>query len=145
MGFAPKLLIGVGLAWAALAPPLFTNGSCTAEFEEESARLERDRTSLRSPADAAAYFGRRSVPHAVLSVDQCRSRKPRQLDRCGEGPLLVAKIPVKDAICRIYRDDEITAWLQYDGRDRLVRQQLDMSPFRSLPIPFTATAIHWAR
>ena len=61
------------------------------------------------------------------------------------GPLVVAKIPVKDAICRIYRDDEITGWLQYDGRDRLVRQQLDMNAYKSLPIPFTATAIHWAR
>ncbi len=145
MGFTPKLLIGIGLAWAALTPPLFTNGSCTAEFEQESSRLEHDRASLRSPAGAAAYFARRSVPNAVLSVEQCRSRKPRHLDRCGEGPLVVAKIPVKDAICRIYRDDEITAWLQYDGRDRLVRQQLDMNPYRSLPIPFTSTAIHWAR
>ena len=103
------------------------------------------RGASRSPAEAAAYFTRRSVPNAVLSVDQCRSRKPRQLDRCGEGPLVVAKIPVKDAICRIYRDDEITGWLQYDGRERLVRQQLDMNPYKSLPIPFTATAIHWAR
>ena len=145
MGFTPKLVIAVGVAWAALTPPLFTNGSCTAQFEDEAARLERDRGSLRSPAEAAAYFARRSVPNAVLSVDQCRSRKPRQLDRCGEGPLVVAKIPVKDAICRIYRDDEITGWLQYDGRDRLVRQQLDMNAYKSLPIPFTAAAIHWAR
>jgi hypothetical protein len=145
MRFTSKLLIAVGVVWAALTPPLFTNGACTAEFEREASRLEQDRAALRSSTDAAAYFRQRSVPHAVLSADQCRSRKPRQLERCGEGPLVVAKIPVKHAVCRLYRDDEISAWLQYDARDGLVRQQLDMNPYRSLPIPFTAMAIHWAR
>ena len=145
MGFTPKLLIGVGLAWVALSPPLFTNGSCGAEFERESERLEKDRAALGSSAGAGAYFRQRSVPHAIMTVDQCRSRKPRHLDRCGDGPLVIAKIPVGNAICRLYRDDEIAVWLQYDGRDRLVRQQIDMNPFRSLPIPFTDVVIHWAR
>jgi len=28
-----------------------------------------------------------------------------------------AKLPVKDAICRLYRDNEMTVWLQYDGAE----------------------------
>jgi hypothetical protein len=145
VGFSAKLLIAVGVVWAALMPPLFTGGSCTAEFERESATLEHDRASLRSSTQAEAYWRQRSVPYAVLSVDQCRSRKPRNLERCGEGPLVMARVPVKDAICRIYRDDEMTVWLYYDARDRLARQRLDMNPYKSLPIPFTNSAIHWAR
>ena len=145
MGFTPKLLIGVGVVWAALTPPLFTGGSCTAEFEAEVARLEADVASIGSSIHADAYFNDRAIPHAVMSVDQCRSRKPRQLDRCGEGPLVIAKVPVRDPICRIYRDDEIAVWLQYDGRDRLVRRQVDMSPYKSLTIPFAHVTIHWAR
>ena len=145
VGFTAKLLLAVGAAWAALMPPLFTNGSCTAEFEQESSTLDHDRDSLRSAPLADAYWRQRSIPHAVMSVDQCRGHKPRNLDRCGDGPLVIAKIPVKHAICRIYRDDEITVWLQYDARDRLARQQLEMNPYKSLPIPFTNAAIHWAR
>lgn len=145
MGFTPKLIVGVGVVWVSLSPPLFTNGSCTAEFESETALLERDAGEMRSSAAADAYFTRRSVAHAIMSVDQCRSRKPRHLDRCGDGPLVIAKVPVKNLVCRLYRDDEIAVWLQYDARDRLVRQQVDMNPFRSLPIPFTSLVIHWAR
>ena len=145
MGFTPKLLLGVGAVWVVLSPPLFTGGSCTAQFESEAARLGHDHASLVSSAAADAYFRRRSVPHAVMSVDQCRSRKPRQLERCGEGPLVIAKVPVANVICRLYRDDEISVWLQYDARDRLVRQQVDMSPYKSLPIPFTDLVVHWAR
>ena len=145
MGFTPKLFIGVGAVWAALMPPLFTDGSCTTEFEAEAARLEADLASIRSSAHADAYFNERGIPHAVMSVDQCRGHKPRQLDRCGEGPLVIAKVPVRDPVCRIYRDDEIAVWLQYDGRDRLVRRQVDMSPYKSLTVPFTHLTIHWAR
>jgi hypothetical protein len=57
----------------------------------------------------------------------------------------VAKVPVGNVVCRVYRDDEIRVWLHYDSRDRLSRMQVEMSPFKSLPIPFTDTRIHWAR
>ena len=140
-----KILIPVAIAWIALMPPLFTDGACTAEFNQESARLEKDGKSLRSSVLADTYWRERSVAHVVLSVDQCRKAKPRFLARCGDGPLVVAKVPVKDTICRIYRDDEIRVVLQYDDRDRLSRLQVDMNPFKSLPIPFTGLMLHWAR
>src|SRR2546421_10822156 len=113
MGFTAKLLVAVGLVWAALTPPLFTNGSCTAEFEREASTIERDRASLRSSVQAEAYWRQRSVPHAVMGADPCRGRKPRNLERCGDGPLVSRKGPVKYAICRISREDEITLRDQY--------------------------------
>lgn len=140
-----KILIVVVVAWVALAPPLFTDGACTAEFDHASTQLDRDQKSLGSSKIADDYFRERSVPHQVISADQCRKAKPRFLSRCGDGPLLVARVPVKNSICRIYRDDEISVRLQYDERDRLQRMVLDMSPYKSLPIPFTDAAIHWAR
>ncbi|HUL95140.1 MAG TPA: hypothetical protein VLT89_03955 [Usitatibacter sp.] len=145
MPFTVKLLLAVAFVWAALMPPLFTDGACTAEFDAENARLDRDRESLKTAALAEAYWRGRAVAHAVLSTDDCRKRKPRNLESCGDGPLIIAKVPVMNLVCRVYRDDEIAIWLQYDARDRLVRQQADMSPYKSLPIPFTGRAIHWAR
>lgn len=58
---------------------------------------------------------------------------------------MIARVPVKDRICSIYRDDEIRVQLHYDEHDRLSRLEADMSPFKSLPIPFMNTTIHWAR
>src|SRR5438034_11849656 len=109
-----KILIPVAIAWIALMPPLFTDGACTAEFNQESARLEKDGKSLGSSVLADTYWRERSVAHVVLSVDQCRKAKPRFLARCADGPLVIAKVPVKDRICSIYRDDELRIQLQYD-------------------------------
>jgi hypothetical protein len=39
VSFTLKLLLGAGIAWAALMPPLFTDGACTAEYDAENARL----------------------------------------------------------------------------------------------------------
>lgn len=145
MGWTARLLIGVALVWAVLAPPLFTGGACTREFDQASAALDRDGARLRTSAQAAAYFRDRSVPAQIVTAEQCRQRKPRFLSRCESGPLVVAKVPVSNAICRIYRDDEILVRLQYDERDRLSRVVLDMAPYRSLPVPGTGFTFHWAR
>lgn len=145
MTLLAKTVLLVAIVWIALAPPLFTGGSCTAEFDHESATLDRNKEALKSSEKAHAYWNNRSVPHRVLSVDDCRRAKPRNLDRCGSGPLLIAKVPVNDTICKIYRDDEIRVMLHYDGFDRLSRMEVDMNPYRSLPIPFTNYTIHWAR
>ena len=146
MNLTVKILAGVAVAWMALAPPLFTGGACTGEFEAESAKLAHDQAGpLRTSVDASAYFTARAVPHQVITTEQCRSRKPRFLSRCEDGPLLVAKVPVSNMVCRIYRDDEIAVRLQYDKRDRLARMAMEMNPYRSLPIPGTGIAIHWAR
>jgi hypothetical protein len=142
--FALKLLALVAVAWAALSPPLFTDGACSAEYDAENKRLEAGRPSLASPSAADAWFSERGIPHAMLSVDDCRKRKPRTLSRCGDGQLLVAKVPVKNLVCRIYRDDEIAVMLQYDQRDRLERMESEMHPYKSLPLPGGHT-LHWAR
>lgn len=76
MSFLVKFLILVAIIWAALMPPLFTNGACTAEFDRESARLAQDQKSLRSPAMADAYWRERSIRtpfSASISVEK-RSR-----------------------------------------------------------------------
>src|SRR5258706_12983484 len=127
MGFTLKLLLVVALAWIAISPPLFTDGACTAEFDAESKRVTSEPASIRTPALARAYWNERSVPFTYLTPEQCRARKPRTLDRCGDGVLVIAKVPVKNTICNLYRDDEIKAWLQYDSHDRLVRVQFDMN------------------
>jgi len=145
MGFTVKLLLGVAFVWLLLSPPLFTDGACTKEFDAASAQLSRDQGAIRSSVLADAYWTERAVAHSVLSPELCRKRKPRNLDRCGDGALVMAKIPVGNLVCRIYRDDEIQVWLHYDSRDRLSRMQIEMSPFKSLPIPFTDTKLHWAR
>ncbi|HEX4781654.1 MAG TPA: hypothetical protein VH301_12915 [Usitatibacter sp.] len=139
-----KLVLGVAVVWLALAPPLFTDGACTAEYQAENARLEAGRDSIGTSVAADGWYSSRGVPHAVLSVDECRHRKPRNLPGCGEGITLVAKVPVTNLVCRIYRDDEIAVTLQYDARDRLARRYVEMNPFKSLPLPWGG-ALHWAR
>ena len=142
--FAVKLLAVVAVLWIALAPPLFTGGACSAEYDAENKRLQAERASVDSATGADAWYSARGVPHAMLSVDDCRKRKPRTLSRCGDGPLLVAKVPVANLVCRIYRDDEITVMLQYDPRERLARIESEMNPYKSLPLPGGLT-LHWAR
>jgi hypothetical protein len=139
--------LGVALAfvWALLMPPLFTGGACTAEFEAESGRIEAARATLSDPARAAAYWSGRAIAYYNLSKDTCRRTRPRFLADCGDGPLVYARVPVGNPVCRIYRDDSILVQLQYDARNRLARTQVDMAPFKSLPIPHTRWMIHWAR
>ena len=145
MNAATKVLLVVGAAWIALAPPLFTGGACTAEFDAETRRLDQDPKALKSLGAARSYFSERSVPFSVITPEQCRKAKPRYLSRCGDGPLLVAKVPVGNLVCRTYRDDEIAVRLQYDDRDRLQRMVVEMSPFKSLPLPMGWGSIDWAR
>ena len=144
MSFTVKLLLGVAVAWAALMPPLFTHGACTAEYEAENKRLELERDAIKTPTGADAWYSARGVAHTTLSVDECRHRKPRNLSRCGSGPLVAANVPVSNLVCRIYRDDRVAVMLQYDERDRLARVESEMSPFKSLPLPWGG-AIDWAR
>jgi len=140
-----RLYVVILLVWLALMPPWFTAGRCTAEFEAESARLQADMARIRKADAALAYWQARGVPFTTLSADDCRRVRPRWLDRCGLGPLVHAKVPVQDKVCKVYRDSEIRIQLQYDELGRLARMATDMNPFRSLPIPFTDVTLHWAR
>jgi hypothetical protein len=140
-----RAVVLLALAWAAILPPLFTRGACTAEFDAESRRIDADRAALSEPALAAAYWRQRGIPFYNVSNESCRRSRPRFVVECGSGPLVYARVPVRNDICRVYRDDSILVQMQYDDRNRLARTQVDMAPFKSLPIPFTHTAIDWAR
>ncbi len=100
---------------------------------------------LRTAGSAMKYWKGRTVPATQISVEQCRQAKPRFLSQCGVGPLVYARVPIQNSVCRFYRDSDIRIQLQYDGLGRLARIASDMNPYRSLPVPFTAFALHWAR
>src|SRR5215470_8490546 len=106
----------IGLVWLALVPPFFTNGACTAEFEGEVTKLQADIARLRTATAAEQYWTSRAVPMATISAAQCRQAKPRFLAHCGSGPLVYARVPVKNQLCRLYRDSEVKVQLQYDER-----------------------------
>lgn len=140
-----KFFVAVAAIWLALLPPFFTDGACTAELEAASAAVDANADSWTSAQLAAAYWQKQAVPVSVISVERCQKVKPRFLSACGDGPLVVASIPVSNRICRIYRDDEISVRLQFDELERLRRITTEMSPYKSLPIPFTTITLHWAR
>ncbi len=137
-----KILVLVALVWLVLLPPLFTGGDCTREFDEEHARIERERSRFADAAKAATYWNNRGVIPRVMTVDQCRRAKPR-LQSCGSGPIVQAAVPVRNLVCKAYRDDEIRVRFFYDERDRLTQTSVEMKPFYSLPV--FGTALHWAK
>ena len=139
-----RLFAFIALTWLVLLPPLFTGGECTREFDAEQARIDRERAGIRASSQAVAYWNARGIAPRVMSVDQCRRAKPRDLERCGSGPLVQVTVPVKNAICRLYRDDEIRVRFFFDEHDRLSQTSVEMKPFYSLPLPGVGT-IHWAR
>ena len=140
-----RFLAVVGVVWLVLLPPLFTGGDCTREFDDETRRVQADQGAYRTPELARAYWNSRNAPYSVLAPEQCRKSRPRYVEACGRGPLVVGRVPVKNTICSLYRDDEIRFQLQYDDRGRLERVQADMKPYKSLPLPLVEHTIHWAR
>ena len=140
-----KFLAVMLLVWLALMPPLFTDGACTAEFERESALLAANQPSLSTPALAQAYWSSRQIPVSVISAKQCRLARSKFVDSCSSGELVYAVVPIHNRVCRIYRDDEIRTKLQYDDKGRLTRMVTDMNPFKSLPLPWLGTTVHWGR
>jgi hypothetical protein len=134
----------VAVIWLLLMPPLFTAGDCTREFEAENARIERDRAALHGASQAAAYWNGRGIAPRVMSVDQCRRAKPRDLPSCGSGPIVQASVPVRNLICKVYRDDEIRVRFFFDEHDRMERMSVDMKPFYSLPLA-GGLVLHWAK
>jgi hypothetical protein len=140
-----RFYVALALVWLGLAPPLFTDGACTAEFESHSARIAADRAAIRTPESAMNYWRSRLVPAALLTLDDCRRAKPRFLDHCGPGPLVYARVPVNNWVCRLYRDDEVRVQLHYDDLGRLLRVQTDMNPFKFVRVPYVNATVYWAR
>jgi hypothetical protein len=139
-----RFLALLALIWLVLLPPLFTEGECTREFETEQARIANETARLATATLAVKYWNERGIAPRVISLDNCRRAKPRDLQSCGSGPFVQASVPVRNLICKVYRDDEVRVRLFYDERGRLAQTAVEMKPFYSLPIPGVAT-IHWAR
>ena len=140
-----RILAVLAIAWIVLLPPLFTAGECTREFERERARVEADRSRLGSVGQARQYWNARGVPYQVLGASQCQHARNAFITACPSGQLVLAGVPVRNVVCRLYRDDAVTVQLDYDSRDRLARIQSDMAPYKSLPLPALGFTLHWAR
>ena len=135
------------LAWAAIMPPFFTHGACEAQFEEEMAIVKANRKELTSPELANHYWSSRAVPAYTYSSEQCRRSAVgmRFVDGCGPGPLVYAAVPVKNSICRFYRDSSVTVQLVYNADSQLVRIQTDMAPFKQFDLPFLSKPVYWGK
>ena len=117
-------------------PPLLTRGACDAEFEAAREGFHVARADLLTLEKARAFLNARGLPFTVLSHEQCEAGRPRDVDLCPEGPLIWGKVPVRNGICRFYRDDGIRFQLAFNEGAQLVRIQTDMRPAQLLRIPY---------
>jgi len=139
-----RILIVVALIWVALLPPLFTDGACTAEYEAAAALVSASEPGIRTPDAALQFFQAKAIPVTLLTPEDCARSKPRFLTQCSSGTLVYADVPVRNKICRFYRDDVTLLQLQYDRRGRLSRALSEMSPYKFLSLPWGGR-IDWAR
>jgi len=54
-------------------------------------------------------------------------------------------VPVRNQVCRFYRDSDIRVQLQYDAANRLRQLQADMKPFKYLALPWSGIKFYWAK
>jgi hypothetical protein len=126
-------------------PPLFTNGACTAEFEQASGDLEHLRSELLTLGAAIAYLSAHRMVYGTVSPERCELSPPRDVEVCPGGPIVIVEVPVKNRICRYYRDATIRQQLAFNRAEQLVRLQTDMNPFHFLKIPVLNTEVDWAK
>jgi hypothetical protein len=136
------LIVG---AWVALLPPLFTHGSCTAEFDTATAELARVRPELGTLESAEAYLRSHAIPHQILTAERCESAPPREVESCPGGPTLLAAIPVKGRICSFYRDNRVRVQLGFNSHLQLVKLQTDMRPYRVLKSEMFGFELDWGK
>jgi hypothetical protein len=126
----------VALAVAAALPPFFTRGACTQEFDAAGALLEQARPQLLSLTAAQRFLVAHGLGYRLVSAERCESAPLREVESCPGGPLLLGVVPVKNLICRYYRDNNVRFQLSFNNHEQLVRIQMDMDPYRRLRIPF---------
>jgi hypothetical protein len=139
------IVVLVICVWLALMPPFFTHGACTAEFDAADEALKRARPALATLEQAQAYLTSRSLLYQVLSAERCERTPPREVEVCSGGPTLLVSQPVKNRVCRFYRDSGIHLQLGFNGAQQLVRMQTDMHPYRMLKVPMLRLEIDWAK
>ena len=126
-------------------PPLFTSGACTAEFEQASGNFERVKDELLTLSVATAYLSAHHFEYGTVSPERCELSPPRDVEVCPGGPILIVAVPVKNQICRYYRDATIRQQLSFNHAEQLVRLQTDMNPFHFLKVPFLNIEVDWAK
>jgi hypothetical protein len=140
---AAGLLLVLGVL--ALLPPFFTHGACTAEFEAASDALERQRAQMGTLELAESYLQSQALSFRILTAERCSASPPRDVEVCPGGPMLLVRLPVKNATCRYYRDDTIRLQIGFNKREQLVHLQTDMNPYRMLKVPLVGLEVDWAR
>jgi hypothetical protein len=139
-------LVGLALlAIAALIPPFFTNGACTAEFELRSSQAEALKSDLATVAKARAYLAGHEMPFVEISAEQCETALPPGIEACSDGPIILTSMPVVDRVCRLYRDDKVKVQLLFGRSLQLRRIQTDMKPFKIFSAPVLHQVWYWAR
>jgi hypothetical protein len=126
-------------------PPLFTAGACTREFEQTTGDFERLKDELLTLSTATAYLSAHHIPYGTVSPERCEQSPPRDVVVCPGGPILIVAVPVKNRICRYYRDSTIRQQLGFNRTEQLVRLQTDMNPFHFLKVPFLSIEVAWAK
>jgi len=137
------LLLACGIA--ALLPPLFTHGACTAEFNAVSDLLEAARPQILTLSSARAFLAAHGMRYETLSARQCEALRPREVELCPSGELLLGAVPVTNRVCRYYRDDSVRFQLAFNLNGQLIHIQTDMHPYRMLRFPMTDFEIDVAR
>jgi len=133
------------LAIAALIPPFFTNGACTAEFELRSAEAEALKSYLATVPQARAYLSGHVMPFVEVSAEQCETALPPGIEACSDGPIILTSMPVEDRVCRFYRDDKVRVQLLFGRTLQLRRIQTDMKPYKIFSAPVLHQVWYWAR
>jgi hypothetical protein len=126
-------------------PPLFTRGACTAEFEQAASALEQLRSQLLNLKDAVAYLSAHHAIYSAVSHERCERSPPRDVELCPGGPILLIEVPVRNPVCRYYRDAAIRQQLSFDHSEHLVHIQTDMNPFHFATLPFLGIELDWGK
>ncbi len=141
--FLALLIIGGLLS---LVPPFLTGGSCTAEFNGVTDFYQGVRGELATLAQAQDYLRAAALPYRVVSPERCDSFPTRdEVIVCPGGPVLVIALPVKDWVCRYYRDPTIRLQLGFNARRQLVHLQTDMHPYGIVRLKPSRFELYWAR
>lgn len=140
-----RLMLVIAVVWLALMPPFFTDGACTAEFDQVARQIQDNRPALASSASAQAYWNSVHVQAQLITAAGCRTTRPRFVDSCGPGDLLYVAVPIQNKICHFYRDSDVRVQFQYDDRGRLRQLQADMKPFKFFSLPWLGLELYWGK
>jgi|HubBroStandDraft_1064217.scaffolds.fasta_scaffold635328_2 hypothetical protein len=125
-----------------LLPPVFTHGTCTAEFDAVAELLEHGRPEMLTLPAAQRYLDAHALAYRVISAERCESAPLRDVETCPGGPLLLGAVPVKDRICRYYRDSTVRFQLGFNTRSQLVHIQTDMNPYGIVRLPLSSVELY---